>query len=82
MTPTAELNDVAVGACRPVAPRTLAEAGLSQDLVLQLVLEELHFAGELTGTRARRRLGLAFSVIEPALELLKRSGTARSSAAR
>jgi predicted ATPase with chaperone activity len=39
--------------------------------VLQLVLKTLHFAGELTGVDLARRVGLAFSVIEPALDALK-----------
>jgi predicted ATPase with chaperone activity len=55
----------------PAAPHTLEEAGLSKDMVLQLVLKTLHFAGELTGIGLADRLGVAFSVIEPALELLK-----------
>jgi len=46
------------------APRSLEEAGLSRDLVTQLVLKTLHFAGELTGTELARRLGLPFHVIE------------------
>ena len=37
------------------APRTLEEAGLGRDLVSQLVLKTLHFAGELTGTELARR---------------------------
>ena len=55
----------------PLAPQTLEEAGLSKDLVMQLVLKTLHFAGELTGTALAERLGVAFSVIEPALDLIK-----------
>ena len=38
----------------PPAPTTLQEAGLSLDLVLQLVLKTLHFVGELIGRRDRR----------------------------
>jgi predicted ATPase with chaperone activity len=68
MTPIAELNDVAAGEGRPVAPRTLAETGLNKDLLLQLALKNLHFAGELTGTELANRMGLAFSVIEPAVD--------------
>jgi hypothetical protein len=56
----------------PSAPRTLAETGLSADLVLQLVTKTLHFAGELTGTEVATRLGVNFPVIEPALDQLKR----------
>ena len=47
------------------APRSLEEAGLSRDLITQLVLKTLHFAGELSGTELARRIGLPFHVIEP-----------------
>jgi predicted ATPase with chaperone activity len=50
---------------------SLDEAGLTLDLVVQLCLKTLFFAGELTGTDLTHRLGLVFSVIEPALEALK-----------
>jgi len=56
----------------PTAPKTLEEAGLGLDLVVQLVLKHLHFSGELTGIEIARRLGLEFSVVEPALEFVKR----------
>jgi predicted ATPase with chaperone activity len=56
---------------RPTAPQTIEESGLSLDLVVQLVLKMLHFAGELSGTELGRRLGLTYAVIEPALDLLK-----------
>ena len=68
MTPTAELTDIAAGEHRPVAPKTLAETGLNRDLLLQLALKNLHFAGELTGTELATRMGLAFSVIEPVVD--------------
>ena len=55
---------------QPTAPGTLAEAGLDVDLILQLSLKTLHFAGQLTGTELADRLKLNFPVIEPALELL------------
>ena len=54
----------------PPAPMTYQEAGLSLDLLLQLALKTLHFAGELTGAHLARRLGLNFSVIEPAIDFL------------
>ena len=69
MTTIADYRDVVPF---PAAAHTLEESGLSLDLILQLTLKTLHFAGELTGTELARRLGLQFSVIEPALELLKR----------
>ena len=55
----------------PLAPTTPEEAGLSLDLLIQLALKTLHFVGELTGDELARRLGLNFSVIEPALDFLK-----------
>ncbi len=55
----------------PIAPQTLEESGLSLDLVLQLVLKMLHFSGELSGTELSRRIGLAFRVLSPAIDLLK-----------
>ena len=55
----------------PSAPTTLQEAGLSLDLVVQLALKTLHFVGELTGVELASRLGLRYSVIEPAMLMLK-----------
>ena len=47
----------------PPAPRTLAEAGLSHELVLQLLLKQLHFGAAFTGQDLARKLGLEFPVI-------------------
>jgi predicted ATPase with chaperone activity len=55
----------------PPAPNKLEQAGLSLDLVLQLILKTLHFSGELSGADLAHRLGLRFSVIEPAIQELK-----------
>jgi predicted ATPase with chaperone activity len=55
----------------PVTPQSVEETGIPLDLILQLVLKTLHFAGELSGTELCRRLGLEFQVIQPALDLLK-----------
>src|SRR5215213_419690 len=60
-----------VGMEVPTAPTTYQEAGLSLDLLIQLALKTLHFAGELTGVDLARRMGLNFSVIEPAIDFLK-----------
>ena len=54
------------------APKSLDDAGLSPDLITQLVLKTLHFSGELTGTELARRLGLPFHVIEPVVAASKR----------
>ena len=71
MTTTGEIQDVNASTLMPSAPITYQEAGLSLDLLIQLSLKTLHFAGELTGADLSRRLGVTFSVIEPALEVLK-----------
>ena len=55
----------------PPAPLTLEDTGLSLDLILQLTLKHMHFAGELTGSELAQRLGLKFSAIEPAVHALK-----------
>ena len=55
----------------PPAPQTLEQSGLSVDLVTQLVLKLLHFAGELSGTEIATRLGVSFGVIEPSLNIIK-----------
>src|SRR5262245_26373586 len=56
----------------PKSPTTREETGLSLDLFIQLVLKLLHFSGELTGVEIARRLGVEFSVVEPALDFVKR----------
>jgi predicted ATPase with chaperone activity len=55
----------------PSAPVSLEETGLSLDLLLQLTLKHMHFAGELMGSELARRLGLRFTAIEPAVQALK-----------
>ena len=56
----------------PPSPTTLEATGLNQDLFVQLILKQLHFSGELTGIELARRLGVEFSVIDPALDFIKR----------
>ena len=55
----------------PVAPKRMEDAGISSDLILQLVTKTLHFAGDLRGIELAARLGVPFPVVEPALQLLK-----------
>ena len=55
----------------PDPPQSVEDAGIPFDLILQLALKTLHFAGELSGSELSRRLGLDFQVIQGALELLK-----------
>src|SRR5262245_18387699 len=68
---TSEHLDVPVVLPHPAAPVSLEETGLSIDLLLQLVLKHMHFAGELTGSELARRLGLRFTAIEPAVHDMK-----------
>jgi predicted ATPase with chaperone activity len=65
-----EAAPAAKGSLLPT-PQTLAESGLRLDMVVQLTLKHLHFAGELTGIALSDRLGLVFPIIEPALDQLK-----------
>ncbi len=55
----------------PPAPQSLEESGLSVDQLVQLSLKTLLFAGELSGAALAARLGLNFSVVAPAIEMLK-----------
>lgn len=55
----------------PKAPRTLEEAGLTSDLVTQLVLKTLHLSGELSAIDLSKRLGLTFATLEPVLNTIK-----------
>jgi hypothetical protein len=64
-------TDVSVPVWRPPQPDSLEATGLTPDLVMQLMLKDLHIAGELSGTELARQLGVAFSVIEPGFEALK-----------
>ncbi len=56
----------------PKAPMTVEDTGLSFDLLEQLALKTLHFAGELSAAGLATRLGLLHSVLEPVLQHLKR----------
>jgi hypothetical protein len=53
------------------APKTVEESGLGVDVIVQLVVKTLHFAGELTGVAIADRLGLTFNVVEPAIDRIK-----------
>lgn len=57
----------------PRSPQTIAETGLSFDLLEQLLLKVLHVGGEQSAAALSSRLGLVHSVLEPVLDHLKRS---------
>ena len=76
MTPTTMTGPGATAAevtaaLHPKAPRSVAEAGLGEDLVAQLVLKQLYRLGDMLGTDLARSLGLQFSVIEATLASLR-----------
>src|SRR5688572_26949487 len=75
MSPTAIAEEIPAtsAALHPQAPATLEQAGLSHDLVGQLVLKMLHFGADLSGAEIAGRLGLDFAAIEPVLDFLKGS---------
>jgi predicted ATPase with chaperone activity len=56
---------------RRTAPTTIEDAGLTLDLVTDLVLKLLHRSAELSGKEIAHKLGVLFGVIEPALEAMK-----------
>jgi hypothetical protein len=68
MTTAADLTRTLPG---PTAPQTREQSGLSLDLLEQLLVKTLHFAGELTAVEMARRLGLTFTVIDDAIERIK-----------
>ena len=56
----------------PPSPNSLAEAGLAETHIEQLILKNLYFRGEVVGRALAKALGLRFSVIEPVIDFLKR----------
>jgi predicted ATPase with chaperone activity len=66
-------SDTAVSRLQLASPATLAETGLSEDLITQLVVKLLHFNADCTGVEIANRVGLEFGIVEPVLEQLKRS---------
>ena len=56
----------------PPIPETLAQTGVSEALVEQLILKTLYFRSETLGRDLALSLGLKFSVIEEMVDFLKR----------
>jgi predicted ATPase with chaperone activity len=57
----------------PAAPSTMAETGIAESTVEQLVLKQLYFKGESMGRDLSNALGFKYSVIEQLVETLKRN---------
>jgi predicted ATPase with chaperone activity len=73
VSPFAKSDPSSLVDLHPPAPRTLAEAGLGEDLVTQLILKLLNFGANMTGLDIAQRLGLEFSAIESVLEQIKQT---------
>ena len=56
----------------PNPPVSIEEAGISSSRIEELVLKNLHFRGETSGRDLAKLLGVAFSLIEPTIDFLKR----------
>ncbi len=56
----------------PPVPDTIAETGLSEAMIEQLILKTLYFRNETLGRELAASLGLKFSVIEELVAFLKR----------
>ena len=57
----------------PRPPHSLAEAGLNETTVEQLILKILYFRGEISGRELSKTVALAFSLIEPIVETYRRT---------
>jgi len=68
--PSAALNEDFVFV--PPVPESMADLGVPESLVEQLLLKMLFFRGDTTGRVLGQSLGLNFSVVEPLIERLKR----------
>jgi len=56
---------------RRAAPPTIEAAGLTLEIVTDLVFKLLHRTAELSGKEIAHKLGVLFAVVEPALETMK-----------
>lgn len=56
----------------PIPPDTLAEAGLTEALLEQLILKILYYRNEVGGIELSIAIGLKFSVFEEVVDFLKR----------
>lgn len=60
--------------CRVVQPCTVAETGISEPLLSDLLCKHLYDAGSLDGARLMERLGLAGPVLDELLSFLRKEG--------
>jgi predicted ATPase with chaperone activity len=60
--------------CNVVQPRTVAETGLSEPLLIDLLCKHLYDAGSLDGARLMERMALAGPVLDELLAFLRKDG--------
>src|ERR1700735_3582854 len=56
----------------PPVPESIADTGIPGSLIDHLILKYLYFRGELVGRDIANQLGFQFSLIDEALETMKR----------
>jgi hypothetical protein len=56
----------------PTAPHTLAETGLRRELLVELVMKTIYFAGECTGQEAARTIKVSYSALEDLFAYLRK----------
>jgi predicted ATPase with chaperone activity len=57
----------------PAPPETMAETGIAESTIEQLMLKQLYFKGEAMGRDLSNALGLKYSVIEGMIDTMKRN---------
>ncbi|MEQ1726823.1 MAG: ATP-binding protein [Vicinamibacterales bacterium] len=63
---------LSIDSLMPAAPKTLEDTGLAPELIYQILTRTMHVTGANTGTELASKLGVAFAVIEPIIDILKR----------
>ncbi|MBI3209309.1 MAG: ATP-binding protein [Candidatus Solibacter usitatus] len=70
MMSTLELP-VAVERPTPPVPESIADTGLKETFIQQLILKTIYYRGEILGRDLAKSMGLNFSLLEPMLEFFK-----------
>jgi hypothetical protein len=60
------------GLLAPPIPESIAQTGVGESVVEQLILKYLYYRGDMLGREIASQLGLRFSLIDPLLETMKR----------
>jgi len=71
--PPLKPEPVSDGLPTPTPPNTMAETGITESTVEQLMLKQLYFRGEAMGRDLSNALGFKYSVIESMIDNMKRN---------